>query len=150
MARLDRLAPVKEVAQLAAAIGRTFSHELMAAVSLGSERELEDALVQLARAELIFRRGSPPDVVYEFKHALVQDVAYQSLLKSTRRQYHQRIARVLKEQFSDTANTQPELLAHHYTAAHFFDAQFVSASLPGGSIASTKRHDTARIAQVSS
>ena len=121
MARLDRLAPVKEVAQLAAAIGRTFSHELMAAVSLGSERELEDALVQLARAELIFRRGSPPDVVYEFKHALVQDVAYQSLLKSTRRQYHQRIARVLKEQFSDTANTQPELLAHHYTEAHFFD-----------------------------
>ena len=121
MARLDRLAPVKEVAQLAAAIGRTFSHELMAAVSLGSEGELEDALVQLARAELIFRRGAPPDVVYEFKHALVQDAAYQSLLKSTRRQYHQRIARVLKEQFPETANTQPELLAHHYTEAHIFD-----------------------------
>lgn len=121
MARLDRLAPVKEVAQLAAAIGRTFSHELMAAVSLRSEQELEDALVQLARAELIFRRGLPPDVVYEFKHALVQDAAYQSLLKSTRRQYHQRIARALKEQFPDTANTQPELLAHHYTEAHIFD-----------------------------
>ena len=85
MARLDRLAPVKEVAQMAACIGREFSHELLAAVASLGENALGDALAQLLAAELVFRRGAPPKVGYSFKHALVQDVAHQSLLKSRRR-----------------------------------------------------------------
>lgn len=117
MARLDRLGRVKEVAQLAATLGRTFGHELLAAVSPRDDEELRSALTQLVHAELIYRRGLPPDVTYEFKHALVQDAAYQSLLKSTRQHYHQRIAHVLKEQFPEIAESQPELLAHHYTEA---------------------------------
>lgn len=119
MARLDRLATVKEVAQLGATLGRTFSHEMLAAVSPLKDRELEGALAQLVEAELLHRRGSPPAVTYVFKHALVQDAAYQSLLKSTRQQYHERIARALEdqEQFAETAETEPELLAHHYTEA---------------------------------
>ena len=118
MARLDRLASVKEVAQLAASLGRTFSHELLAAVSQLEETELENALIQLVQAELIYRRGMPPTVTYEFKHALVQDAAYQSLLKSSRQHYHQRIARTLEDHFPAIAETQPELLAHHFTEAH--------------------------------
>ena len=82
MARLDRLAPVKEVAQIAAVIGREFSHELLAAVSPLSEADLDAALDQLVASELVFRRGTPPEATYSFKHALVQDAAYQSLLKS--------------------------------------------------------------------
>ncbi|MFB3086737.1 MAG: AAA family ATPase [Acidiferrobacterales bacterium] len=117
MARLDRLAPVKEVAQLAAALGRTFTYQLLAAVSPLDDKELEDALGQLVQAELIYRRGLSPDVTYEFKHALVQDAAYQSLLKSKRQRYHQKIARVLGEQFATTAETEPEVLAYHYTEA---------------------------------
>jgi predicted ATPase len=105
MARLDRLAPVKEVAQLAATLGRTFSHELLAAVSSLDGRAFEDALSHLLRAELIYRRGVPPAAVYEFKHALIQDAAYQSLLKSTRRQYHHRIAQTLEERFPETVET---------------------------------------------
>jgi predicted ATPase len=84
MARLDRLASVKEVAQAGAVIGREFSHELLAAVSHLPEDELRESLNQLVASELVFRRGSPPDATYTFKHALVQDAAYQSLLKSTR------------------------------------------------------------------
>ena len=117
MARLDRLAPVKEVAQLAAALGRTFTHQLLAAVSPLDDKELEDALSQLVQAELIYRRGLPPDVTYEFKHTLVQDAAYQSLLKSKRQRYHQKIARALEEQVATTAETEPEVLAYHYTEA---------------------------------
>lgn len=117
MARLDRLAAVKEVAQLAATLGRSFSHDLLAAVSPLSDEELQCGLSQLMDAELIYRRGLPPDVAYEFKHALVQDVAYQSLLKSTRQQYHRQVAEVLEKRFPDTGETQPELLAHHYTEA---------------------------------
>lgn len=117
MARLDRLAPVKELAQLAASLGRTFSHELIAAVSpLGADK-LDDALAQLIRAELLYRHGTPPDVSYEFKHALVRDAAYQSMLKSTRQVHHQRIARVLEERFPGTVEAQPELLAQHYAEA---------------------------------
>ncbi|MFQ5937155.1 MAG: AAA family ATPase, partial [Acidiferrobacterales bacterium] len=117
MARLDRLASVKEVAQLAATVGRTFSHELLVAISPLNDKELQDALTQLVQAELIYRRGLPPDARYEFKHALVQDAAYQSLLKSTRQQYHQRIAQTLEKRFPQTGETEPELLAHHYTEA---------------------------------
>ena len=113
MARLDRLAPFKEVAQTAAVIGREFSHALLAAVSLLPEDGLNDALDQLVASELVFRRGAPPDATYTFKHALVQDAAYHSLLKSKRQQLHARIVPVLEDRFADTVETQPELLAHH-------------------------------------
>jgi class 3 adenylate cyclase/predicted ATPase len=117
MARLDRFAPVKEVAQIGAAIGREFSHELLAAVVDLSDEKLDHALGQLLDSELVFRRGTPPDAVYSFKHALVQDAAYQSLLKSKRQQLHARIARALEERFPETAETRPEVLAHHFTEA---------------------------------
>ena len=121
MARLDRLAPVKEIAQLGAVIGREFSHALLAAVADRPEEQLRAALDQLVASELVFRRGIPPDAIYSFKHTMVQDVAYQSLLKSRRKQLHARIAQVLEEQFPETAATQPELLAQHYTAAGLHD-----------------------------
>jgi predicted ATPase/class 3 adenylate cyclase len=117
MARLDHLAPVKETAQIGAVIGREFAYELLAAVSPLSDAKLQDALHQLVQAELVFRRGQPPEATYIFKHALIQDAAYQSLLKRTRQQYHQRIAQVLEARFSELVATQPELLAHHYTEA---------------------------------
>jgi predicted ATPase len=117
MARLDRLGEEKAVAQLAAALGRTFSFELLAAVSPFRDEELERALSKLVEAGLIYGHGLPPDVSYEFKHALVRDAAYQSLLKNTRQQYHGRIAGVLEELFSATAETEPEVLAYHYTEA---------------------------------
>jgi predicted ATPase len=103
MARLDRLAPVKEIAQLGAAIGQEFPHALLAAVAGRPETELRAALDQLSSSELIFCRGSPPHAVYTFKHTMVQEVAYQSLLKSRRQQLHARIARVLQEQFPQIA-----------------------------------------------
>jgi class 3 adenylate cyclase/predicted ATPase len=117
MERLDRLGPVKEVAQLAATLGRTFSHDLLAAVSPLGEVELEEALTRLIEAELIYQRGFGSEVGFEFKHALVQDAAYQSLLKKTRQQHHARIARVLEEKFPEKVEGQPELLALHYTEA---------------------------------
>ena len=117
MARLDRLAVVKEVAQLGAVLGREFSYELLRAVAPQDEVTLQQALAQLMEAEMLYQRGLPPHATYVFKHALIQDAAYQSLLKSTRQQHHQRIARVLEQLFSDTAATQPEVLAHHYTEA---------------------------------
>jgi len=117
MARLDRLSPIKEIAQMAAVIGREFSYELLAAVSIASDNELADALAQLAEAELVFRRGVPPRATYTFKHALVQDVAYESLLRSKRQQFHGRIAEVLEDQFPEVAETRPELLAYHFTEA---------------------------------
>jgi predicted ATPase/class 3 adenylate cyclase len=117
MARLDRLASVKAVAQLGATIGRDFAYELLQAVSLWDEPTLQHGLQQLVEAELLYQRGVLPQATYLFKHALIQDAAYQSLLKSTRQQYHQRIAQVLEERFVETVETQPELLAHHYTEA---------------------------------
>jgi TOMM system kinase/cyclase fusion protein len=117
MARLDRLATVKAVAQLGATIGRTFAYELLRAVSPLDEATLQHGLRQLVEAELVYQRGGPPQATYIFKHALIQDTAYQSLLRSTRQRYHQHIARVLEAQFPETATTQPELLAHHYTEA---------------------------------
>ena len=117
MARLDRLATVKTLAQLGATIGRTFAHELLQAVAPLDEATLQHGLRQLVEAELVYQHGMAPQATYIFKHALIQDTAYQSLLKSTRQQYHQRIAHVLAAQFPETAGTQPELLAHHYTEA---------------------------------
>jgi class 3 adenylate cyclase/predicted ATPase len=119
MARLDRLATVKAVAQLGATIGRTFAYELLQAVSPVDETMLQHGLQQLVEAELVYQHGVLPQAIYTFKHALIQDAAYQSLLRSTRQQYHQRIAQMLAEQFPETAETQPELLAHHYTEAGF-------------------------------
>jgi class 3 adenylate cyclase/predicted ATPase len=115
MARLDRLASAKSVAQLAAMLGREFSYELLHAVAPFDKRSLGGALAQLVNAELVYQRGVPPDATYRFKHALIHDAAYQSLLKSTRQQYHQRIAQVLTERFPELVASQPELVAHHYT-----------------------------------
>jgi class 3 adenylate cyclase/predicted ATPase len=117
MARLDRLAPVREIAQVGAVLGREFSYELIHAVSPLDEVLLQQGLRQLVEAELIYQRGLPPQATYLFKHALVQDTAYQSLLKSRRQQLHQQIAQVLANQFPETVESQPELLAHHYTEA---------------------------------
>ena len=117
MARLDRLTTVKAVAQLGATIGRQFSYELLQAVAALDETALQHGLRQLVEAELLYQRGMPPQATYLFKHALIQDAAYQSLLRSIRQQYHQRIAQVLEQRFPETVETQPELLAHHYTEA---------------------------------
>ena len=121
MARLDRLAPIKELAQLASTLGRTFSYELLAAVAQLDEAKLDATLGQLVAAELLYRHGQPLEVTYEFKHALVRDAAYQSLLKSTRHLYHGRIAKVLEERFPSIVESQPELVAHHYTEAKITD-----------------------------
>jgi tetratricopeptide (TPR) repeat protein len=117
MARLDRFAPVKEIAQIGAAIGREFSWELIAAVALHPKPELDQALEQLVASGLAFQQGRPPDAVYSFKHALVQDAAYDSLLKARRQELHGKIAKVIEERWSQTEATEPELLAHHYTEA---------------------------------
>ena len=117
MARLDRLAPVKEVAQIGAAIGRQFPHDLLAAASPLDEDRLQGALDQLVDAELVFRRGLPPDTIYTFKHALVQDAAYQTMLKSTRAELHRRIAGTLEAHFPAIVDGQPETVAHHYAEA---------------------------------
>ncbi len=117
MARLDRFTPVKEIAQIGAAIGREFSYELIAAVAPHARPELDQALAQLTASGLAFQQGTPPDAVYTFKHALVQDAAYDSLLKARRQELHGKIARVIEERLPDTEATEPELLAHHYTEA---------------------------------
>jgi predicted ATPase len=117
MARLDRLVTAKAVAQYAAVIGRQFSYALLQAVSQLDEVMLQHELRRLVEAELVYQRGVPPQSTYVFKHALIQDAAYESLLKSTRQHYHQRIAQVLEAQFPETAETQPELVAHHLVEA---------------------------------
>jgi predicted ATPase len=117
MARLDRLATVREVVQLGATLGREFPYELVQAVWPLDEEALQKGLSQLVEAELLYQRGLVPQARYIFKHALIQDAAYQSLLKSKRQQYHQQIAQVLEERFPETKEIQPELLAHHYTEA---------------------------------
>jgi class 3 adenylate cyclase/predicted ATPase len=117
MARLDRLTTTREIAQVGATLGREFSYELLRTVSPFGEAILQHGLQQLVEAELLYQRGLPPQATYLFKHALVQDTAYQSLLKSKRQQLHQQIAQVLAERFPEAVQTQPELLAHHYTEA---------------------------------
>jgi tetratricopeptide (TPR) repeat protein len=117
MARLDQLASAKVVAQLGATIGREFTYELLRAVSPMDDLELWRGLVQLVQAGVLYQRGALPQATYLFKHALIQEAAYQSLLRSTRQQFHQQIAQVLAAQFPDLAETQPELLAQHYTEA---------------------------------
>ena len=117
MARLDRLSTARQIAQLGATLGREFSYELLHAVAPTSETDLHSALAKLVEAEILYQRGVGEQSRYFFKHALIRDTAYQSLLKSTRQQYHQQIAQVLEERFLDTKERQPELLAHHYTEA---------------------------------
>ena len=117
MARLDRLGPAKDVAQIGAAIGREFSHGLLAAVAGKPEAALVSALDRLIAAGLLFRQGVPPHATYLFKHALVQDAAYGTVLRETRRALHARIAEILEDKFSEIPENQPELLAHHYSQA---------------------------------
>ena len=117
MARLDRLAPVKEIGQIGATIGREFSYSLMREVAGRDEASLKRGLAKLEQAELLFRRGELPEATYSFKHALVRDAAYESLLKSRRQQLHGQIARIMEEKFPDIVASQPEILAHHFTEA---------------------------------
>jgi predicted ATPase/class 3 adenylate cyclase len=117
VARLDRLSPVKEVAQIAAAIGREFSFEMLMAVSSRSEQELQSALDQLTSSGLTFLRGTPPRVTYIFKHALVQDAAYGTMLRSRRQLLHSRIGSALEVHFPDITASRPEVVARHYTEA---------------------------------
>ena len=117
MARLDRLAPVKEVAQIAACIGREFGHDLLKVVTRLDEDALQCALNELLEAELVFRRSVPPEVSYSFKHALVQDIAHESLLRSKRQQIHARIAAALEEHYAGVAEVEPETIALHLTEA---------------------------------
>jgi class 3 adenylate cyclase/predicted ATPase len=117
MARLDRLASVRLVAQIGAAIGREFPYALLHAVSRLAEDELQTALARLVASELIFQRGSPPDAVYSFKHALVQDAAHASLLHSSSQQLHAQIAEALAIHSPELVDSQPELFAHHYAQA---------------------------------
>jgi class 3 adenylate cyclase/tetratricopeptide (TPR) repeat protein/ABC-type transport system involved in cytochrome c biogenesis ATPase subunit len=121
MARLDRLAPVREIAQVGAAIGREFSYSLMRALVGLDDSALKHALPQLEQSGLVFRRGEPPEAVYSFKHALVRDAAYESLLKSRRQQLHGQIARVLEERFPDVVASEPEIVARHFTEAGLVD-----------------------------
>ena len=124
MARLDRLAPVKEVAQIGAAIGRDFSYTLLRCVAGRDDQALNAALGQLEEAELLFRRGTPPEASYSFKHALVQEAAYESLLKSRRQLLHKRIGDVLRDQFPVIAETEPEVVAYHFTEAGLSEVAF--------------------------
>ncbi len=121
MSRLDRLAMAKELAQLGAVIGRSFTYEMIEAVSELDKPALEKQLELLEGAELLYKSGDFPDSTYIFKHALVQDTAYQSLSKRKRQQYHQKIARVLEESFPEKCENHPELLGHHFTQANLFE-----------------------------
>jgi len=117
MARLDRLASVRHVAQIGAAIGRGFSYTLLRAVARLPEDELQTCLGRLVASELVFQRGIPPDAAYSFKHALVQDAAHGSLLRSSRQQLHAQIAEALETYSPELMENQPELFAQHYAEA---------------------------------
>src|SRR5260221_270196 len=121
MARLDRLAPVREVAQIGAVVGREFSHELLSTVAGLPRERLEEALAELVRSELVFCRGEIPQAVYTFKHALVRDAAYSGLLKSRRAALHATIADAFEQRFPEIVVAQPETLAHHLTEAGLFE-----------------------------
>jgi class 3 adenylate cyclase len=131
LARLDSLAPTREAAQIGAALGRSFSYELISAVAGMPPQKLSDALEQLASAELIFRRGTPPDAEYTFKHALVQEAAYSTLLRNRRQQLHAQIASTLEGQFPEIVATRPALIAQHCAEAGL-DAKAVDYWLKAG------------------
>jgi predicted ATPase len=117
MARLDRIDSDKEVIQLGATIGREFSHELLAAVSTLDPAALDAELAKLVQAELIYQKGQPPKCTYTFKHALLENASYSSMVKSTRQQFHKRIGEVLESRFPETVQSEPEVLAHHFSEA---------------------------------
>src|SRR5919106_5722481 len=117
MARLDQLREAKEVAQLGAVLGREFAYDVLQAIAPMDEAALQDGLRKLVEAELLYQRGRPPRSRYLFKHALIQDAAYASLLRSARQQVHQQVAQVFEARFPALVETQPELVAQHYTAA---------------------------------
>lgn len=147
MARLDRLAPVKEIAQIGACIGREFDHELLAAVITMPEPELASALDQLLSAELIFRRGLPPAATYIFKHALVRDAAYESLLKRRRQELHARIATAIETLFPHLVDGQPELVARHFSEAGVTD-KAIPYWLRAGRLATTRSANLEAIAHL--
>jgi predicted ATPase len=122
MARLDRLGPAREIAQVGSVIGRGFSYGLLRALTGVADQALQAALEQLAEADILLVQGFPPDSDYRFKHALIQDAAYENLLKSRRQVLHRRVAEILRDRFPDTAPTEPEVLAHHFTQAGLTDA----------------------------
>ena len=148
LARLDRLAAAKEVAQLAAALGREFGYELLAAVAPWDAVVLQGALARLVGAELLYQRGLPPQATYVFKHALVQEAAYQSLLKRRRQQFHRRIAEALATRFPEVVERQPEALARHYTEAGQA-AQAVPAWLRAGERAAARSANAEAVAHLS-
>ncbi len=143
MARLDRHALVREVAQIGAVIGREFSYDLISAVAPMSESNLNTALHQLTESGLAFRRGNIPEATYSFKHALVQDAAYDSLLNTRRQDLHGKIARVLQDQFAETVKAQPELLALHLTKAGLIDAAIPQWIVAAQSAAAASRYQEA-------
>jgi hypothetical protein len=130
MARLDRLGTAKEVAQQGAVVGRELTYEVLSAISPLTETALQQELTKLVEAELLYQRGLPPQATYLFKYALVQDAAYQSLLKSKRQQLHQQIAQLLEQRFTETVEIHPELLAHHYTRRVCSHKPFPTGSRP--------------------
>ena len=142
MARLDRLAPVKEIGQIGAAVGREFSYSLMRELVKSDEAALKQALAKLEQAELVFRRGEPPEAIYTFKHALVRDAAYESLLKSRRHQLHGQIARTMEEKFPDIVVSQPEIVAHHFTEAGLIESA-IEYWLKAGNLALTRSANAA-------
>jgi predicted ATPase len=121
LARLDRPAPTRELAQIGAALGRSFSHQLISAVATMPQRQVDDALAQLVRAELIFQHGTPPEAEYSFKHALVQDAAYSTLLRDRRQQLHGLISATLEREFSEIVQTRPEVVTRHCTEANLVE-----------------------------
>ena len=121
-ARLDRLGPAREVAQIAAVIGRGFSYTLVRAVAKMEDEALQTVLERLAEADILLVQGLPPESEYRFKHALIQDAAYENLLKSRRQALHRRTGEVLRDQFAATVAAEPELLAHHFTQAGLTEA----------------------------
>jgi predicted ATPase len=137
MARLDRAPRLREVAQLGAVLGREFAYDMISALAGLEEHMLQSSLGQLVVDELLYQRGRPPRSRYLFKHALIQDAAYQSLLKRTRQQYHQQVANLLEDRFPEVASTQPELVAHHYTEANC-PAQAIAYWLRAGVAAASK------------
>ena len=122
MARLDRLGPAREVAQIGSVIGRGFSYGLLRALAGMEDAALQAALEKLADADIVLVQGLPPESDYRFKHALIQDAAYENLLKSRRQVLHRRVAEILRDRFAATAAAEPEALAYHFTQAGLTEA----------------------------
>jgi len=147
LARLDRLPTTREVVQIGAALGRRFSHELISAIAMVPEPQLNDAMTQLVGSGLVFQRGTPPDAEYMFKHALVQDAAYATLLRSRRQQIHARIVSTLENQFTELVTNQPQVIAHHCVEAGL-NEKAVAYWLKSGQLAVARSAMTEAVAQL--